>query len=81
MLIVCVLAVMVVGVSFIPGLNAAYISKSLDNDVKSSSTVFSLDNIKISVQEDDDLITIQYQLNEFSTEEINIDEKLKPSRA
>ena len=74
MLIVCILAVMILGTGFIPGLNAAYISKSLDHDVRSSSTIFSSDNIKISVQGDDDLITIQYQLNEFSTEEINIDE-------
>ena len=74
MLIVCIFTVMVVGVSFIPGLNAAYVSKSLDHDVRSSSMVFSSDNIKISVQKDNDLITIQYQLNEFSTDEITINE-------
>ncbi len=72
--IVCIFAVMIVGVSFIPGLNAAYVPKSLDHDAKPSSTIFSSDNIRISTQEDNDLITIQYQLNEFSTKQITINE-------
>ena len=72
MLIVFIFAVMVVGVSFLPCLNATYVSKSLEHDEKPSSTIFSTDNIRISVQEDNDLIIIQYQLNEFSTDEITI---------
>lgn len=72
--IVCFLAVIIIGTSFMSGLNAAVISKPAEIDVTPSISVFSSDNIEILVQDDENLITIQYQLSEFSMDEVAIEE-------
>ncbi len=71
--IVCFLAVIIIGTSFMSGLDAAAISKPAEIDVTPSISVFSSDNIEILVQDDENLITIQYQLSEFSMDEVAIE--------
>jgi len=71
--IVCFVIVILLGLSIIPGIHAISTSKSIDVNKKTNNNVFYSDNIRISIQDNEDFITIQYKLDDFSMQDIAIE--------
>ena len=69
--IVCLIAIVLVGMSAVPNINATFFPKSAD--ITQNNIAYSSEDIRITVQNDEDLITIHYQISEFTIKEVIIE--------
>jgi len=69
--IVCLIAIVLVGMSAVPNINATFFPKSADTT--QNNIAHSSEDIRITVQNDEDLITIHYQISEFTIKKVIIE--------
>ena len=69
--ILCLIAIVLVGMSVVPNINATFFPKLAD--ITQNNIAYSSEDIRITVQNDEDLITIHYQIREFTIKEVTIE--------